>query len=63
MTMSSHPHRGFRFPPELIEHAVWLYHPISLSLRDVELILAARRILISCEYATLRILSAEVTAQ
>jgi hypothetical protein len=34
-----------------------------LSLRDVELILAARGILISYEYATLRILSEEVTAQ
>jgi transposase-like protein len=49
MAMSSHPHRGFRFPPEVIEHAVWLYHPVSLSLRDVELILAARGILVSYE--------------
>ena len=39
MPMSPNPYRGFRFPPEVIEHAVWLYHCFSLSLRDVELIL------------------------
>ena len=32
------PYRGFRFPAEIIEHAVWLYHCFSLSLRDVETI-------------------------
>jgi len=31
-----------RFPAEVISHAVWLYHVFSLSLRDVELILAER---------------------
>ena len=31
----------------MIEHAVWLYHCFSLSLRDVELILAARGIVVS----------------
>jgi putative transposase len=31
-----------RFPAEIIRHAVWLYHGFSLSLRDVELILAER---------------------
>src|SRR5689334_10286966 len=36
MTMiSSNPYRGFRFPREVIEHAVWLYHCFSLSLRDI----------------------------
>ena len=43
------PYRGFRFPAEVIEHAVWLYHCFSLSLRDVELILAARGIVVSYE--------------
>jgi putative transposase len=46
---SSNPYRGFRFPAEIIEHAVWLYHCFSLSLRDVELILAARGIVVSYE--------------
>ena len=40
-TTSSH-YRGFRFPAEIINQAVWLYHCFSLSLREVELILAAR---------------------
>jgi putative transposase len=31
-----------RFPAEIISHAVWLYHVFSLSLRDVELVLAER---------------------
>src|SRR5215831_18139304 len=29
MTISSNPYRGFRFPREVIEHAVWLYHCFS----------------------------------
>jgi putative transposase len=43
------PYRGFRFPREIIQHAVWLYHCFSLSLRDVELILAERGIVVSYE--------------
>ena len=43
------PHRGFCFPAEVIEHAVWLHHRFSLSLRDVETILAARGVAVSCE--------------
>src|SRR6201993_4435256 len=49
MTISPNPYRGFRFPAETIEHAVWLYHCFSLSLRDVELILAARGVVVSYE--------------
>jgi putative transposase len=49
MTISSSPYRGFRLPREVIEHAVWLYHCFSVSLRDVELILAARGIVASYE--------------
>src|SRR5918911_1526309 len=52
MTTSPNPYRGFRFPAEIIEHAVWLYHCFSLSLREVELILAARGIEVS--YETIR---------
>jgi hypothetical protein len=43
------PYRGFRFPAEVIQHAVWLYHCFSLSLRDVELILAVRGVVVSYE--------------
>ena len=42
-------YRGFRFPAEIISHAVWLYHGFSLSLREVELILAQRGIVVSYE--------------
>jgi putative transposase len=38
-----------RFPGEIIGHAVWLYHVISLSLRDVELILAERGVVVTHE--------------
>ena len=43
------PHYRHRFPAELISHAVWLYHVFSLSLRDVELILAERGIVVTHE--------------
>src|SRR5258708_3570707 len=47
--MAEISYRRHRFPPEVIHHAVWLYHCFSLSLRDVELILAARGIVVSYE--------------
>ena len=43
------PHYRHRFPAEMICHAVWLYHVFSLSLRDVELLLAARGVVVSYE--------------
>jgi hypothetical protein len=34
--MSSLPnYRDYRFPPEVISHAVWLYHRFTLSLCDI----------------------------
>src|SRR4028119_296378 len=42
-------YHGHRFPAEIISHAVWLYHVFSLSLRDVELILAERGIAVTHE--------------
>ena len=38
-----------RFPPEIISHAVWLYHRYCLSVRDVEDLLAERGIIVSYE--------------
>jgi putative transposase len=49
MAHAPNPYRGFRYPAEVIQHAVWLYHCFSLSLRDVETILAARGIVVSYE--------------
>ncbi|HEY4384124.1 MAG TPA: DDE-type integrase/transposase/recombinase [Ktedonobacteraceae bacterium] len=45
-------YKGFRFPPEIISHAVWLYFRFSLSFRDVEELLAQRGI--SVTYETVR---------
>ena len=47
MSTTPNPYRGFRFPAEIINQAVWLYHCFSLSLREVELILAARILVVS----------------
>src|SRR6187455_785680 len=40
---------GYRFPAEVISHAVWLYFRFPLSLRMVEEMLAARGIIVSHE--------------
>jgi len=49
MTLNPITYPGYRFPAEIIGHAVWLYHVFSLSLRDVELILAERGIVVTHE--------------
>ena len=49
MKRSSDPHYRHRFPAEVINHAVWLYHVFSLSLLDVELLLAERGVTVSYE--------------
>ncbi len=40
---------GYRFPAEIISHAVWLYFRFPLSLRMVDELLAARGIVVSYE--------------
>ncbi len=42
-------YKGFRFPPEIISHAVWLYFRFSLSFRDVEELMAQRGIVVTYE--------------
>jgi putative transposase len=49
MTLEPATYPRHRFPAEIISHAVWLYHVFSLSLRDVELILAERGIVVTHE--------------
>src|SRR5215212_1183278 len=49
MTSETATYPGHRFPAEIISQAVWLYHVFSLSLRDVELILAERGIAVTHE--------------
>ncbi len=43
---------GYRFPPEVIHQAIWLYLRFTLSLRDVEDLLAERGVAVS--YQTVR---------
>jgi transposase-like protein len=47
MTPEPATYPGYRFPAEIISHAIWFYHVFSLSLRDVELILAERGITVT----------------
>jgi len=49
MTDSAPSYRGYRFPPEIISHAVWLYHRFGLSFRDVEDLLAERGVSVTYE--------------
>jgi putative transposase len=52
VTNSSPTYTGYRFPGEIISHAVWLYFRFSLSYRDVEELMAARGIIVT--YETIR---------
>ena len=45
-------YRGYRYPVEIISHAVWLYFRFHLSLRDVEELLAERGVTVT--YETIR---------
>jgi putative transposase len=49
MRSSRNPYAGYRYPGEIIAHAVWLYHRFCLSFRDVEYLLAERGITVSHE--------------
>ncbi len=52
MSSQAPDYRGYRFPPEIISHAVWLYHRFSPSFRDVEDLLAQGGITVT--YETIR---------
>ncbi|MDP9379909.1 MAG: IS6 family transposase [Chloroflexota bacterium] len=51
-TTTTSSYRGFRFPREIISHAVWLYHRFPLSFRDVEELLYERGVIVT--YETIR---------
>lgn len=42
-------YRGYRFPPEVIGHCVWLYHRFVLSLRDVQELMLERGVEVTYE--------------
>ena len=52
MTSQLPSYHGYRFPREIISHAVWLYHRFGLSFRDAEDLLAQRAIIVT--YETIR---------
>ncbi|GHO50298.1 IS6 family transposase [Ktedonospora formicarum] len=45
----SSPYKGYRFPPVMISHCVWLYFRFSLSFRDVEELMAERGVVLTFE--------------
>ena len=47
MTRLTPSYHGYRFPPDIISHAVWLYHRFSLSFRDADDLLAQRGITVT----------------
>ena len=49
MTSQLPSYRGYRFPPEIISHAVWLYQRFCVSFRDVGDLLAQRGVTVSHE--------------
>ena len=49
MDSSRNLYAGYRYPGEVIAHAVWLYHRFRLSFRDVQDLLAERGITVSHE--------------
>jgi hypothetical protein len=49
MKFQTPSYRGYRFPPDIISHAVWLYYRFCLSFRDVEDLLSQRGITVSFE--------------
>ena len=52
MTAAGSSYKGFRFPPEIIRHCVWLYHRFPLSFRDVQELMLERGVDVS--YETIR---------
>ena len=49
MSRSTTLYKRHRFPPEIIQYAVWLYHRFNLSHRDIEDLLAERGVVVSYE--------------
>jgi len=48
-TVVAPTYKGYRYPIEVIGHAVWLYHRFALSLRDVEELMSSRGVVVTYE--------------
>ena len=49
MSLCKTPYKRHRFPPDIIQYAVWAYYRFNLSFRDVEDLLVERGIVVSYE--------------
>jgi len=49
MSIRSNPYKRHRYPPEIIQYAVWLYYWFNLSHRDIEDLLAERGVIVTRE--------------
>ena len=49
MSTRAHPYKRHRFLADVIQYAVWLHYRFNLSHRDIEELLAQRRIDVSLE--------------
>lgn len=47
--MVSSTNKGYQFPRAIIAHCMWLYHRFTLSSREIELLMLARRIEVTYE--------------
>ncbi len=62
MKSPTNPYAGFRYPAEIIGHAVWLYHRFTLSFREVEEIPAERGIIVSHETRCCQLIGSEIVS-
>ena len=53
MNNSTSLYKRYRFPSEIIQYAVWIYHRFNLSHRDIEDLLAERGITVNYEWIRL----------
>ena len=47
--MTKISYSGYRFPPEIVQQAIWLYYRFTLSFPDIEDLLAERGVSVSYE--------------
>jgi hypothetical protein len=62
-TMTKISYAGYRFRPEIIQQAIWLYLRFTLSLRDIEDLLAERGIMVSYSYCVISSYGASLCRQ
>ena len=61
--MTEISYSDYRFPPEIVQQAIWLYVRFTLSFRDVEDLLAERGIVVSYSYCVINSYGASLWRQ